>query len=86
MTDSGRNQTKRSVTIAGHRTSLSLEEPFWEELKAWAAEEGLSLNGLVARLDEERQGNLSSCLRVAVLERLRGRLRSAEEAAERLQP
>jgi predicted DNA-binding ribbon-helix-helix protein len=79
MTDGGRAQTKRSVTIAGHRTSLSLEEPFWEELKAWAGEEGLSLNALVARLDEGRDGNLSSCLRVAVLERLRRRLHQREE-------
>lgn len=79
MADGGRVQTKRSVTIAGHRTSLSLEEPFWEELKAWASEEGLSLNALVARLDEGRESNLSSCLRVAVLERLRRRLQEREE-------
>jgi predicted DNA-binding ribbon-helix-helix protein len=70
---------KRSVTIAGHRTSFSLEEPFWRELKTWAAEEGISLNGLVARLDAARVAgaeeiNLSSALRVAVLERLREKL------------
>jgi predicted DNA-binding ribbon-helix-helix protein len=81
MREGERKQTKRSVTIAGHRTSLSLEEPFWEELKVWAAEEELSLNALVARLDEARDGNLSSCLRVAVLERLRQRLHAAEEAS-----
>lgn len=77
----GPSQTKRSVTIAGHRTSLSLEDPFWTELKAWAQEEGVSLNALVSRLDEGRDTNLSSCLRVAVLERLRLRLADAERRA-----
>lgn len=68
------NLSKHSVTIAGHRTSLSLEEPFWEELRLWAAEEGVSINALVARLDGGREGNLSSTLRVAVLNRLKARL------------
>jgi len=79
----GSSQTKRSVTIAGHRTSLSLEDVFWEELKAWAAEEGLSLNALVSRLDEGRQTNLSSCLRVAVLRRIQERLTRLEAKAGR---
>lgn len=65
---------KRSVTIAGHRTSLSLEEAFWNELKILATEEGLSLNKLVERIDEERSGNLSSALRVYVLKNLQKRL------------
>lgn len=79
----GSSQTKRSVTVAGHRTSLSLEDIFWEELKAWAAEENLSLNALVSRLDEGRQTNLSSCLRVAVLRRLQDRLAEQETRAKR---
>jgi len=61
---------KRSVTIAGHRTSLSLEAAFWEELKAAAAARGQSLNALIAEIDAARSGNLSSAVRVWVLRRL----------------
>jgi predicted DNA-binding ribbon-helix-helix protein len=59
---------KRSVLIAGHRTSISLEAPFWEALRAIAARRGLSLNALVAEIDAARSGNLSSALRVFVLD------------------
>ena len=45
---------KRSVTIAGHKTSISLEPLFWEMLKDAAAREGVAINALVARIDEER--------------------------------
>ena len=45
---------KRSVTIAGHKTSISLEPLFWEMLKGAAAREGVAINALVARIDEER--------------------------------
>lgn len=45
---------KRSVDIAGHKTSISLEPVFWDMLKDVAAEEGLSVNSLVARIDAER--------------------------------
>ena len=62
---------KRSLTIAGHRTSLSLEDAFWRALKDQARAEGLSLAGLVAKIDRERGGNLSSAVRVYVLERAR---------------
>ncbi|MEE4239537.1 MAG: ribbon-helix-helix domain-containing protein [Anderseniella sp.] len=59
---------KRSVTIAGHRTSLSLEPEFWDALNKLAAARGLSLAGLVAAIDEARgQTNLSSALRVEIL-------------------
>jgi predicted DNA-binding ribbon-helix-helix protein len=61
---------KRSVLLAGHRTSVSLEQAFWDQLKRIAAEDGCSLNALVAKVDAERQGNLSSALRVYVLTRL----------------
>ena len=57
---------KRSVVIAGHRTSLSLEEPFWRDLGEIARRRGLSLNALVAAVDTERRGNLSSALRLFV--------------------
>lgn len=59
---------KRSVSIAGHRTSVSLETPFWEALGALARERGLSLQALVAAIDRERgRANLSSAIRVHVL-------------------
>jgi predicted DNA-binding ribbon-helix-helix protein len=65
---------KRSVVIAGHRTSVSLEQAFWEASKQIAAEDGVSLAALVARVDAGRgKANLSSALRVFVLERARGK-------------
>lgn len=60
---------KHSVTIAGHRTSISLEEAFWEALRAAAGDQGLSLNALIEQVDAARSGNLSSALRVYVLDR-----------------
>jgi predicted DNA-binding ribbon-helix-helix protein len=63
---------KRSVSIAGHSTSVSLEEPFWKELKRMAAERNVSLAGLIAEIDENRTvDNLSSALRLAVLDDLK---------------
>ncbi len=61
---------KRSVEIAGHRTSLSLEEAFWRALKRIAAQEGVSINRLIERIDRDRAGNLSSAVRIYVLERI----------------
>ena len=60
---------KRSLTIAGHRTSLSLERAFWRRLEALAAARGVSLSALVAEIDAGRgEANLSSALRVFALE------------------
>ena len=58
------------MTIHGHRTSVSLEEPFWTILHAIASQRGLSLAGLVQMIDKERDGGLSSALRVFVLAEL----------------
>ncbi len=59
---------KRSLTIAGHRTSVSLETPFWEALGRIARDRGLSVQALVAEIDAIRgPSNLSSALRVHVL-------------------
>lgn len=58
---------KRSVTIAGHRTSVSLEAAFWGLLRGIAAARGQSISELVTEIDRERSGNLSSALRVFVL-------------------
>ncbi len=63
---------KRSVTLAGHRTSLILEIEFWQALKAAARAEGVSLNALIARIDQDRTGNLSSAVRVYLLRRAQG--------------
>ena len=66
--DSRARMKKRSVRIRGHATSVSLEEPFWDELKRMAAEAGLPLAGLVEAIDGRRRtANLSSALRLAVL-------------------
>ena len=67
---------KRSVIVAGHKTSVSLEEPFWEELTAIAAARGQSVSQLVGETDRARDGNLSSALRLLVLDDLRRRAES----------
>jgi predicted DNA-binding ribbon-helix-helix protein len=58
---------KRSIAICGHKTSITLEDDFWNGLKEIAAEREVPLSGLVAALDGERQGNLSSAIRLFVL-------------------
>ncbi|WP_201830053.1 ribbon-helix-helix domain-containing protein [Microvirga zambiensis] len=66
---------KRSVSIAGHRTSISLEEPFWEGLREIAERDKISIQALIGRIDADRgEQNLSSAIRVFVLNDLRGRL------------
>lgn len=61
---------KRSVIIAGHATSVSVEAEFWEALRSIAERRGLSLNALIAEIDAGRSGNLSSAIRVYVLQTL----------------
>jgi predicted DNA-binding ribbon-helix-helix protein len=69
---------KRSVTIAGHETSVSLEPLFWDALEAAAAAEALPLNALIARIDAERLDaagkgpNLTSALRQWLMARAQG--------------
>ncbi|CAA0096030.1 Uncharacterised protein [Starkeya nomas] len=63
---------KRSVNIAGHKTSISLEEPFWIGLKESAARRGLTIGELVGLVDANREHtNLSSALRLYVLDHYR---------------
>jgi len=65
-----RRPAKRSLTLAGHRTSVSLEDEFWDALRHIAADQGLPVNTLAAQIDSERppdQG-LASALRIHVLE------------------
>ena len=74
---------KRSITIDGHRTSITLEDAFWEELAALARERGLSISALVAEINHARTapggspGNLSSALRLHVLESLKRKISRA---------
>lgn len=63
---------KRSFTLHGHRTSISLEAPFWEALKEAADREGVSLAALVARIDDTREkAGLSSAVRIWILQYMR---------------
>lgn len=71
MTDKATDGVKkRSVDIAGHRTSVSIEAPFWEALRDIAAHKKSSVNYLIAVIDGKREGNLSSAIRVFVLREL----------------
>lgn len=67
-------KNKRSVTIAGHRTSVSLEAEFWAELTAISQNEDLPLGKLISKIDENNPKNLSSALRLYVLADLKNRL------------
>ncbi len=69
---------KRSLTIAGHSTSLTLESVFWTALHEAASAEGKSLAGLVAEIDEARTTNLSSAVRVWLFERSRQSVRNSQ--------
>ncbi len=63
---------KRSIVIAGHKTSVSLEDSFWKGLKEIAAQRGVTLSAMIAAIDTERpSSNLSSTLRLFVLEHYR---------------
>ena len=74
---------KGSVTIAGHRTSLSLEPVFWAALRSEAVAQARPLNALITEIDEARTTNLSSAVRVWLLERAQARaLRPREAAAD----
>ncbi|WP_417582623.1 ribbon-helix-helix domain-containing protein [Pelagibacterium sp.] len=67
---------KRSLTIAGHRTSIALEPAFWDALEAIAESQAVSLPNLIAEIDETREDpNLSSAIRVYVLDWFRSPLR-----------
>lgn len=66
---------KRSLALAGHRTSVSLEPEFWEAFREIAAERGLSLNALAAEIDAARAPDtgLATAIRLHVLGHYRGR-------------
>lgn len=71
---SGGRPQKHSLTLRGHRTSVSLEAAFWDAFRAQAAVEGKTINGLAAEIDAERGDvGLASALRVYVLRQMQGR-------------
>ena len=75
--------TKRSVVIGGHKTSVSLEEPFWSEVRAIAESEQITVSNLLRRIDRERSNaNLSSAIRVYVLEHVREKVRHLRHQAD----
>jgi predicted DNA-binding ribbon-helix-helix protein len=75
---------KRSVVVAGHKTSVSLEDAFWHALKDIARERSVSLRSLVAEIDAGRRGgNLSSAVRLHVLDHYRRRSGAVAAAAAR---
>jgi predicted DNA-binding ribbon-helix-helix protein len=74
---------KRSIVVAGHKTSVSLEEAFWNGMKEISNERGLTLSELVGEIDGMRQqGNLSSAIRLFVLDHFRKRAVAPQQPAE----
>lgn len=72
---------KRSIVVAGHKTSVSLEDAFWSELKDIAERQQMTLSTMVGEIDtRRRQGNLSSAIRLFVLDD--ARTRAAEYSAQ----
>ena len=77
---------KRSVVIGGHKTSVSLEGPFWTALKQIALAQHVTLAALVTQIDDTReQSNLSSAIRLFVLHRFRSQWTGHKLAGERNQ-
>ncbi len=66
---------RRSVIVSGHRTSVSVETEFWDELMTIAKRRGLSINALVSEIDDARFGSLSAAIRLYVLDAVKARTR-----------
>jgi len=76
---------KRSVIIAGHKTSVSVEDAFWKELKAIAGERDMNISELITSIDSDRQhSNLSSAIRLYVLNYYQSALKTSADS--RTQP
>jgi predicted DNA-binding ribbon-helix-helix protein len=74
---------KRSIVVGGHKTSVSLEDAFWKGLKEIAAARKVTLSDLVATINRERRhGNLSSALRLFVLQSFQQRAEAASARRE----
>jgi predicted DNA-binding ribbon-helix-helix protein len=69
---------KRSIVVSGHKTSVGLEDAFWKALKEIAADRNVTVSDLVSSIDaERRRGNLSSAIRLFVLDHFRNRAAAA---------
>ena len=70
---------KRSINIDRHKTSVSLEESFWNDLKEIAHAQHMTISKVIEDIDKARQGNLSSAIRLFVLDQVRKRANSGAE-------
>ena len=76
--------SKRSIVVSGHKTSVSLEDQFWNSLKEIASERNMTVAELVGAIDADRQhGNLSSAIRLFVLGVYRDQVASRQDKRER---
>jgi len=76
--------TKRSVVIGGHKTSVSLEEPFWNAVREIAGNQQVTVSSLLRQIDlERRNSNLSSAIRVYVLESVRSQAATVQHNGAR---
>ena len=74
---------KRSIVIANHKTSVSLEDAFWNGLKEIAASRNMPLSDLVSSIDSQRQhGNLSSAIRLFVLDHYRSKAAKSDDTGD----
>jgi predicted DNA-binding ribbon-helix-helix protein len=74
---------KRSIVVAGHKTSVSLEEAFWNGMKEISGERNMTLSELVGEIDGKRQqGNLSSAIRLFVLDHFKNRATGVSGGSE----
>jgi predicted DNA-binding ribbon-helix-helix protein len=79
--------SKRSIVVAGHKTSVSLEDQFWNSLKEIAGERGMTLTELIRAIDADRQhANLSSAIRLFVLGVYRDQLASRQDRTREALP
>ena len=73
---------KRSIVVAGHKTSVSLEEEFWNSMKEISSARDITLSDLVSEIDKaRRQGNLSSAIRLYVLDHFRNKVPNGSSLA-----
>jgi predicted DNA-binding ribbon-helix-helix protein len=78
---------KRSIVVAGHKTSVSLEEAFWNGMKEISGLRNMTLSELVGEIDNNRQqGNLSSAIRLFVLDHFKARAVGGQAGGEPKQP
>jgi predicted DNA-binding ribbon-helix-helix protein len=78
---------KRSIVVAGHKTSVSLEDAFWSGLKEMARRRLMTLSELIGEIDKQRQhGHLSSALRLFVLDFYRSQVPDTESDAQMVRP